>query len=51
MPRIRVWLQKTYGLIVNHKRVYRLMKELGIRFDDKEKEAILRFERGYGCVE
>ncbi|NEZ45568.1 IS3 family transposase [Paenibacillus alvei] len=30
-PRVCVWLQKTYGLNVNHKRVYRLMKELGIR--------------------
>ena len=30
-PRIRVWLKKTFGLNVNHKRVYRLMKELGIR--------------------
>lgn len=30
-PRVRVWLRKTYGLDVNHKRVYRLMKELGIR--------------------
>lgn len=29
--RVRVWLKKTYGLNVNHKRVYRLMKELGIR--------------------
>ncbi|MGE6231435.1 IS3 family transposase [Paenibacillus chitinolyticus] len=29
--RIRVWLKKTYGLNVNHKRVYRLMNELGIR--------------------
>ncbi|MBP1154853.1 transposase [Paenibacillus sp. PvR052] len=30
-PRIQVWLQKTYGLRVNHKRVYHLMKLLGIR--------------------
>ncbi|MGG4345255.1 IS3 family transposase [Paenibacillus lautus] len=30
-PRVRVWLKKTFGLNVNHKRVYRLMKELGIR--------------------
>ncbi|MDO7908924.1 IS3 family transposase, partial [Paenibacillus sp. JX-17] len=29
--RVRVWLRKTYSLNVNHKRVYRLMKELGIR--------------------
>ncbi|WP_163856419.1 IS3 family transposase [Paenibacillus elgii] len=29
--RTRTWLQKVYGIHVNHKRVYRLMKELGIR--------------------
>jgi len=29
--RTRTWLRKTYGIQVNHKRVYRLMKELGIR--------------------
>ncbi|WP_090823799.1 IS3 family transposase [Paenibacillus sp. yr247] len=29
--RVRVWLQRTYDLNVNHKRVYRLMKALGIR--------------------
>ncbi|MBA4603894.1 IS3 family transposase [Thermoactinomyces sp. AMNI-1] len=28
--RIRVWLQKKYGIHVNHKRVYRIMKELGL---------------------
>lgn len=27
--RVRVWLQRIYGLNVNHKRVYRLMKALG----------------------
>jgi transposase InsO family protein len=30
-PRIKVWLQQKYGIRVNHKRVYRLMKELGIQ--------------------
>ncbi|WJH35169.1 IS3 family transposase [Paenibacillus sp. CC-CFT747] len=30
-PRVRTWLKKTYNLQVNHKRVYRLMRELGIR--------------------
>ncbi|UNK21267.1 IS3 family transposase [Paenibacillus sp. N3/727] len=30
-PWVRVWLKKTFGLNVNHKRVYRLMEELGIR--------------------
>ncbi|MGW8826116.1 IS3 family transposase [Paenibacillus lautus] len=28
-PRVCVWLKKTFGLNINHKRVYRLMKELG----------------------
>ncbi|MBT2760328.1 IS3 family transposase [Paenibacillus sp. ISL-20] len=27
--RVRVWLKKTFGLSVNHKRVYRLMKRAG----------------------
>ncbi|ATO48022.1 transposase [Brevibacillus laterosporus DSM 25] len=30
-PRIKVWLFRRYGLKVNHKRVYRIMKELGIQ--------------------
>ncbi|ASJ55598.1 transposase [Brevibacillus formosus] len=30
-PRIKVWLFRRYGLKVNHKRVYRLMRELGIQ--------------------
>jgi len=30
-PRIQAWLHKTYGIQINHKRVYRLMKELGIQ--------------------
>lgn len=29
--RTRTWLERTYGIRVNHKRVYRLMRELGIR--------------------
>ncbi|WP_093231815.1 IS3 family transposase [Thermoflavimicrobium dichotomicum] len=28
--RIRIWLKKKYGINVNHKRVYRIMKELGL---------------------
>ncbi len=30
-PRIKAWLFRKHGLIVNHKRVYRLMKEMGIQ--------------------
>jgi transposase InsO family protein len=33
--RVKVWLQMTFGIQVNHKRVYRLMKELGIRAPNK----------------
>ncbi|WP_244948974.1 IS3 family transposase [Bacillus swezeyi] len=29
--RIQIWLNKTYGLHMNHKRIQRLMNELGIR--------------------
>ncbi|PPA88974.1 IS3 family transposase [Brevibacillus laterosporus] len=29
--RIKVWLFRRYGLKVNHKRVYRIMRELGIQ--------------------
>jgi len=36
--RVRVWLQRTYGLNVNHKRVYRLMKALGIRSTIRRKK-------------
>ncbi|RAV22403.1 IS3 family transposase [Paenibacillus contaminans] len=36
--RVRVWLQRTYGLNVNHKRVYRLMKVLGIRSTIRRKK-------------
>ena len=48
--RTRTWLEKTFGIRVNHKRVYRLMKELGIRslirskkpyFGSKEKAYII----------
>jgi len=30
-PRVKVWLRQKYGIHVNHKRVYRLMRELGIQ--------------------
>ncbi|WP_028394042.1 IS3 family transposase [Bacillus cihuensis] len=29
--RVKTWLKKTYGLKVNHKRIYRLMKANGIQ--------------------
>lgn len=30
-PRVKVWFQQKYGIHVNHKRVYRLMRELGLQ--------------------
>ncbi|AET59161.1 transposase insK for insertion sequence element IS150 [Paenibacillus terrae HPL-003] len=38
--RIQVWLERTYGIHVNHKRVQKLMGELGIR-------AVIRRKRLY----
>ncbi|KQL45974.1 integrase [Brevibacillus choshinensis] len=43
--RTRAWLVKTYGIRVNHKRVYRFMKELGIS------SVIRRKKRNYGLKE
>ncbi|WP_429903609.1 transposase [Geobacillus stearothermophilus] len=28
--RVKAWIKRNYGKTVNHKRVYRLMKELGV---------------------
>jgi len=30
-PRIKAWLRQSHGIQINHKRVYRLMKEMGIQ--------------------
>ncbi|MCP6684199.1 IS3 family transposase [Bacillus nakamurai] len=38
--RIQIWLKKTYGLHMNHKRIQRLMNELGIR-------AVIRKKKPY----
>lgn len=43
--RTRAWLEKTHGIRVNHKRVYRPMKELGIS------SVIRRKKRNYGLKE
>ncbi|MEK4508020.1 IS3 family transposase [Paenibacillus anaericanus] len=37
-PRIQTWLFKTHGIHVNHKRVYRLMKEMGIKSKIRRKK-------------
>jgi putative transposase len=38
--RVQIWLEKTYGLKINHKRVQRLMGELGI-------QAVIRKKKPY----
>ncbi|MFC7441827.1 IS3 family transposase [Laceyella putida] len=37
-PRMKVWLRQTYGININHKRVYRLMKEMGIQAHIRRKK-------------
>ncbi|MFJ7978068.1 IS3 family transposase [Peribacillus sp. NPDC096379] len=37
-PRVQTWLKKMYGLKVNHKRIYRLMKANGIQAKIREKK-------------
>lgn len=37
-PRVRTWLEKYYGLQINHKRVYRLMKQVGIQAKIRKKK-------------
>ncbi|WP_408011641.1 IS3 family transposase [Pseudalkalibacillus sp. A8] len=37
-PRVRRWLIRTYGLQINHKRVYRLMKKMGIQAKIRKKK-------------
>jgi putative transposase len=36
--RIRYWLFRKYGIVVNHKRVYRLMRKLGIKAKIRKKK-------------
>ncbi|OME93995.1 MULTISPECIES: IS3 family transposase [Paenibacillus] len=37
-PRMQIWLNKTYGLHINRKRVYRLMKQMGIQAQIRKKK-------------
>nr|WP_232786994.1 IS3 family transposase [Planococcus sp. MB-3u-03] len=37
-PRVQTWLKRNYGLNINHKRVYRLMKKLGIQAKIRKKK-------------
>ncbi|WP_141522257.1 IS3 family transposase [Bacillus pseudomycoides] len=37
-PRVCTWLKKYYGLQVNHKRVYRLMRKMGIQAKIRKKK-------------
>jgi len=45
--RIKRWLEKKYGIVINHKRVYRLMKELNIKSVIRKK----RLKRKYKSPE
>ncbi|MBN2837718.1 MAG: IS3 family transposase [Fusobacteriaceae bacterium] len=42
--RIKKWLEKTYDIKINHKRVYRLMKELGLKSVIRKKRYKLKYE-------
>lgn len=42
--RVKIWILRKYGIKVNHKRVYRLMKELGIRAKIRRKRG--NYKRG-----
>ncbi|WP_353936596.1 IS3 family transposase [uncultured Brevibacillus sp.] len=37
-PRMQIWLKKMYGKHANHKRVYRLMKQMGIQAQIRKKK-------------
>ncbi|MBB6670638.1 IS3 family transposase, partial [Cohnella nanjingensis] len=45
--RTRTWLEKFHGLKINHKRVYRLMKELGIRSVIRRKKPYFGTKEAY----
>lgn len=48
--RVTVWLRKKHGIHVNHKRVYRLMKELGIQSRIRKKRKFFGYkERTITC--
>lgn len=49
--RIRVWLYRKYQMIVNHKRVYRIMKELGLLVQTKQHKAKRKKQTGKIPVE
>ncbi|MGE8206905.1 transposase [Heyndrickxia sp. NPDC080065] len=40
--RVKIWLLRKYGIKVNYKRVYLLMKEIEIRLKLEEKEEITK---------
>ncbi|MDR9858004.1 IS3 family transposase, partial [Paenibacillus sp. VCA1] len=46
-PRMQIWLNKTYGLHVNHKRVYRLMKQMGIQAQIRKKKRFYGKKEAY----
>jgi len=46
-PRVTAWLRKKYNLTINHKRVYRLMKELGIQAKIRRKRKYFGKKEAY----
>jgi putative transposase len=46
-PRVNAWLRKKYNLTINHKRVYRLMKELGIQAKIRRKRKYFGKKEAY----
>lgn len=47
--RILVWLRLTYNLFINHKRVQRLMSELGIQADIRKKRPYTERRKLISC--
>jgi transposase len=45
--KITAWLRKKYNLTINHKRVYRLMKELGIQANIRRKRKYVGKKEAY----
>jgi transposase InsO family protein len=49
--RVKAWLSRKHNLIVNHKRVYRLMKEMGIQARIRVKKTFYKKNKSHIIVE
>ncbi|MED8018809.1 MULTISPECIES: IS3 family transposase [unclassified Bacillus (in: firmicutes)] len=47
--RVQIWLKKTYGLHINHKRIQRLMNKLGIRQSSERRNHITERRKHMSC--